>query len=452
MTGEIMSAVQENASRFVRYSLQTFLVQTGVTALMVATTVLSARFLGPEGKGVLSLLILIPILGVTFGRCGLGNAVIYYAPKTPLSALAVNGLALNCVLGVLVALLTLPIVFLLKQSVFRAIPSSWLVAMCALIFFYFIYDFIIYLLVAQYRILARNLLVLFFPLAYFVLLVILVGFKGGKVKGAIAAWSLTLLISSAAALVLLGLMVGRPAARLDFPLMKKLLTFGLKSHWGMTMEFLNYRADFFMVGLLANPASVGLYSAAVNTAEVSWKFPDAVKVIFMPAVARKSPVQAGEFIPKICRVLFFSVTVLCVPFALGRKPLILFFFGKAFLPAERAFLILLPGFVAFVVWKILAYGLMVQGHPQKYSWTAALAFLTMIALDVALIPRIGIEGAALASTVAYLLATGAVAVLYRRANPCSWRDLLIPRREDFIVVLDYLKGLKLSSKRARPER
>ena len=48
----------------------------------------------------------------------------------------------------------------------------------------------------------------------------------------------------------------------------------------------------------------------------------------------------------------------------------------------------------------------------------------------------GIVGAALASTVAYVLATGAVVVLYRRSNPCSWRDLLIPRRGDFIVVLD----------------
>lgn len=447
-----MSATQGDTSRFVRYSLYTFFVQIGVTAMMVATTVLSARFLGPEGKGILSLLILIPILGVTFGRCGLGNAVIYYAPNTPRSALAINGLVLNCVLGILVALLTLPIAFLLKPSVFRAIPSAWLVGMCALIFLYFVYDFITYLLVAQYRIPTRNFLVLFFPSAYLVLFVFLVGLGGGKVMGAIWAWALALLISSAAALVLLGLKVGRPGAGLDLALMKRLLSFGLKSQWGMTMEFLNYRADFFLVSLFANPASVGMYSAAVNIAEVGWKFPDAVKVILMPSVARKSPAQAGEFIPKICRVLFFSVTVLCVPFALGRKPLILFFFGKAFLPSERAFLILLPGFAAFVVWKILAYGLMVQGHPKKYSWTAALAFLTMVALDVVLIPRMGIEGAALASTAAYLLATGAVAVLYRRANPCSWRDLLIPRREDFIIVLDYLKGLKLSSKRAWLER
>jgi len=444
-----MSAVEGDTSRFVRYSLHTLFVQTGVTALMVATTVLSARFLGPEGKGILSLLILIPILGVTFGRCGLGNAVIYYAPKTPCSALAINGLVLNCVLGVLVALLTVPIVFLLKQSVFRTIPSLWLVGMCALIFFYFIYDFITYLLVAIYRIPTRNFLVLFFPLAYLVLLVILVCLKGGKVKGAVEAWFLTVLISSAAALVLLALKVGRPAAGLDFPLMKKLLSFGLKSHWGMTMEFLNYRADFFLVGLFANPASVGMYSAAVNMAEVGWKFPDAVKVIFMPSVARKSPAQAREFIPKICRVLLFSATVLFVPLALWRKTLILLFFGRPFLPSERALLILLPGFVAFVVWKILAYGLMVQGHPQKYSWTAALAFLTMIGLDVLLIPRMGIEGAALASTVAYALATVAVVVLYRRANPCSWRELLIPRKSDWVVLRNYARDLRLSWKRSR---
>jgi O-antigen/teichoic acid export membrane protein len=447
-----MNASPGSPSHFVRYSLYTFIVQTGVTAMMVATAVLSARFLGPEGKGILTLLILIPVLGVTFGRCGLGNAVIYYAPHVPRPDLVLNGLVLNSALGALVALLTLPVVLVLKSSLFRAIPSSWLVGMCALVFFYFVYDFVNYLLIAQYRIPARNFLILFFPTTYLVLFVVLVGFRGGKVKGAVWAWSLALLISSAAALVLLGAKAGRGGAGLDPALMKRLLSFGLKSHWGMTMEFMNYRADFYLVGFLANPASVGLYSAAVNMAEVGWKFPDAVKVILMPSVAGKPPAQTGVFIPKICRVLFFSVTVLCAALALGRRPLILFFFGEAFLPAARAFLILLPGFAAFVVWKILAYGLIVQGHPHQYSWTAALAFLTMIALDAALIPRMGIVGAALASTAAYVAATGAVAVLYRRTNPCSWRDLFIPRRGDWVVLLDYLKSLKLSSKHARPGR
>ena len=437
-----------NESRFVQYSLRTFLVQVVVTTLTVATTILSARFLGPGGKGVLSLLVLIPILGVTFGRLGLGNAVIYYAPKTSRPQLVLNGLLLSCGLGAAVSILVLPVVFGLKNSVFRTIPASWLIIMCGAVFFFFIYDFVVSILVALYRIGSRNFLVLSFSLGNLLLFVILVIGLGGKTKGALGAWCLALLVSAGLGLVLLVGTIVRAKPKIDKALMKDLLRFGLKSHFGTTMEFLNYRADFFLVNLFANPASVGLYSAAVNMAEIGWKLPEAVTVVFMPNVVRMSSARAGEFVPRICRVLLVSVTAFSLLVAVFRKPLILLFFGRPFLPSERALLILLPGFMAFVVWKILSYSLMAQGHPLKYSWTAALAFLTMVVLDLGLIPRMGIEGAALASTVTYVLATMAAVVIYRRLTPCSLRELLIPRKSDWVVLADYARDLRLSWKRS----
>lgn len=124
-------------TNFIQYSFRTFLVQISVTALGVISTVLSARFLGPEGKGILSLLILLPVLAVTFGRLGIGNSIIYHAPRISHPHLIFNGFLLISVIGALVSLLSLSFVLLLRNSLFKNIPASWLILMCGMIIFFF---------------------------------------------------------------------------------------------------------------------------------------------------------------------------------------------------------------------------------------------------------------------------------------------------------------------------
>lgn len=51
------------------------------------------------------------------------------------------------------------------------------------------------------------------------------------------------------------------------------------------------------------------------------------------------------------------------------------------------------------IWKVLANDIIAQGHPIAYSFTTALAFCTMIVMDLLLIPRFGINGAAIGSSI-----------------------------------------------------
>jgi O-antigen/teichoic acid export membrane protein len=44
------------------------------TILILLTTILVGRFLGPEGKGVFMLITILPTLAVTFGNIGLNNS------------------------------------------------------------------------------------------------------------------------------------------------------------------------------------------------------------------------------------------------------------------------------------------------------------------------------------------------------------------------------------------
>lgn len=419
---------------FVHHSLRTYLVQMGVTGLGVVLAVLTMRFLGPEGKGMLSLLVLIPVLTVVFGRSGIGPSLVYHSSRVPKGRLITKGLRLTLIIGSVATLAGAAIVFWQRNAFFRGIPPALLAVMCALAFVYFFYDLVPHLFLTLGLIDLRNLVILVSPAANIAFFLLFVVVLKKRLPGAVAAWALAVIIPVAAGLAWFSRRRVPEDRSPDPRLGGRILSYGLKSHPGTIMELLNYRADFLIISLFSGPAAVGLYACAVNMAEVVWKLPEAVTVVLLPKASSLPPKAARELTAKVSRVALGAVAVLFLVLAAFRRPLIVALFGRAFLPSATPFLILVPGFIAFSLWRVLAYGLLAQGFPQTYSLSAGLSFLIMLAGDLILIPRIGIVGAAWASTAAYILATLGMVIVYMRKTGATLAGLALPRRADWSTL------------------
>ncbi len=406
----------------------------GVTGLGVILAVLTMRFLGPEGKGMLSLLILIPVLTVVFGRSGIGPSLVYHSSRVPKGRLITKGLRLTLAIGSVATLAGAAVVFWQRNAFFRGIPPVLLAVMCALSLVYFFYDLVPHLFLTLGLIDLRNLVILAAPaihIAFFFLFVIVLG---KRLPGAVAAWALAVMIPVAAGLAWISRRRVAADQAPDPRLGGRILSYGLKSHPGTIMELLNYRADFLIISLFSGPVAVGLYACAVNMAEVVWKLPEAVTVVLLPKASGLPPNEARELTAKVARVALAAVVVLFLILAAFRRPLIVALFGPAFLPSATPFLILVPGFIAFSLWRVLAYGLLAQGFPQTYSLSAGLSFLIMLAGDFFLIPKFGIVGAAWASTAAYILATLVIVIIYMKRTGATLAGLALPRRSDLSTL------------------
>jgi peptidoglycan biosynthesis protein MviN/MurJ (putative lipid II flippase) len=92
---------------------------------------------------------------------------------------------------------------------------------------------------------------------------------------------------------------------------------------------------------------------------------------------------------------------------------------------------ILPGTVAFAVGKVMAADLAAREKVGYNSMSAILALALTVVLDILLIPRMGIDGAALASSVAYLVNTVLLAVKLRKTLGVTWRALVVPGATDF---------------------
>ena len=71
---------------------------------------------------------------------------------------------------------------------------------------------------------------------------------------------------------------GRP----ERALAKRMLSFGLKAHLGRAMLFGNYRADQWILGVIAGSTQLGLYSVAVAWSEVLFFLPTTLVAVTAP--------------------------------------------------------------------------------------------------------------------------------------------------------------------------
>jgi len=100
---------------------------------------------------------------------------------------------------------------------------------------------------------------------------------------------------------------------------------------------------------------------------------------------------------------------------------------------------LLPGVFLFSVAKIIGNDFSGRGLVVINGIVSASALIINIILNLLLIPRIGIKGAAIASTISYSLATIILLFLFRHYTNVPISRLLLPQKSDATNILKSLK-------------
>ncbi len=229
---------------------------------------------------------------------------------------------------------------------------------------------------------------------------------------------------------------GRPGGdrREESPL-REGLAFGWKAQVGALSWFLHYRSDMILVSALSGPAALGYYAVAVGLVEKLYLLPSAIGTVLFPRLAREGEAGRRVLTPLASRITLLLTLSATVPLAALSWPLIRVLFGRAFLPALKPLLILLPGVAALSVGRVLSADLNARGKPGVVAGVNLLLALVNIGLNLWWIPILGVSGAALATTTSYTLAVLILAWVFVRLAGARYRDVLIPSREDAARVL-----------------
>jgi len=404
-------------SPFTRNVTSTFTVQILSLLLSTLNAAVIARLLGPSGKGILALTVLAPNVLALFLSAGISVANVYYTGQRrfDVATLSANSVAFALVatgLGAVVGVVLYASGLLSK--LLPGVPPGLLALSMLGLPFSLLNSYFTGILQGMQLIRQINLVSLLQRASMVAFSLIMVaGLQWGLTGAVLAA-----LVASVIALALLSSMLVRRGAsfwpRWNSLVMKTTLKFGLRSYVGNVLQFFNYRLDVFLVNFFLGSASVGIYTVAVAMAEMLWYLPNAVGFVIFPKAANTSAEAMNRFTPRVFRITLMLTAAGAVVLALIGKPFIEIVYSPAFASAYGPMLALLPGVVLLGGGKVLTNEIAGRGYPQYNSIASGVSLVLTIGLDLLLIPTLGVLGAAIASSVAYV-AIFILALLFYRS-------------------------------------
>lgn len=437
-------------SSITKNSVITFSSQILTFALGFAASIILARVLGPEGKGIYALIVLIPALMLKLGSLGIEATNVYFtgSKRYGIKDIVSNSLLCGILLGSILILLFFGVFhFDIFQNYLASnqINSFYLWLVVLTVPFSLLSGFLISIFLGAEKITVYNKINIFNSTFQLILLTVFLVILKKGVFGAVISYVIGI-IAVALVVVLLITKFTKITLYFNRRLLKDSTKYGLKAYFGNLTQFLNYRLDMILVAAFLTPASVGFYSISVGIAEKLWMLPGAIATVLFPKISSLKDKEANNLTPRIARHTFLIIFVLALILALIARPVIKILFGSVFLPSVMPLMILLPGIIALGGCKILTADLAGRGKPQFGTYAAFVSLVVNIPLNLWLIPKWGISGAAFASSIAYITATLIVMAAFVKISNTSWVRILLFNKNDFQDYKNLLVKLREKEK------
>jgi len=413
-----------------RHILQTLGTQVLVLVLGIIGGVFVARILGPSGRGRYALLMMIPNLAFTFGNLGFGSAGTYYLNRGDLPRGQVVGSLYA--LGIFLALASAGAILVLHPqniSVWQDLPKPEILLAVLTTPFLFILNFSSRVLLGTGLIGQMNVIRLVQSASRVLVIVVLVGLLGYGVMGALFAFALSVGIGAA-----YGVTAGIKTVGRDFKVSPRFfvrgLSYGLPSFLILLANYLNHNFDVLMVKHYLDNTSVGLYTLVVAWVERLLYLPQSVGTVLFQRVASDEESGGRNLVMKSGRHSLAVVTIGALVLAACGHILIVGLYGSEFRDSIPALYCLLPAIVMLSLFQIYAVALAADGHPRVGAIGSVLSFVVNFYLNTVLIPRMGIVGAGLATTISYGMMSAIVVIAYKRRYDVPLREMLVLHRSE----------------------
>jgi stage V sporulation protein B len=207
----------------------------------------------------------------------------------------------------------------------------------------------------------------------------------------------------------------------------------------MASIFLLWRVDQFLVNDKTSTQQLGLYITAVTVAEMAQVLTGALTQVMLPKQAQGSLVDATAFSAVVVRVNLLFSCVVALGLAVVSPFAIRLVYGSEYTGAIVPLLALLPGIVGASVLGPCQTVLVRLNKPSR----VAVIYFSMLALNIGLnlllIPSLGITGASLSSTIAYVILSALMIRWISRATKHPVREF-VPGMADMRTLVGILPG------------
>lgn len=212
--------------------------------------------------------------------------------------------------------------------------------------------------------------------------------------------------------------------RADIALLRRMITYGLKFHVSILAGAIIIRADLLVVNHFRGAAEAGVYSVASQFALMLMLLPGVIATLLFPRITTEQDAR-GETTCRVTRYTAFIMFISCLA-AVPLSLLLPFVYGAAFYDATGLLWILLPGVYLIGLESVLVQHFNALGLPRAIPLYWVVTLVLNLVLVFALVPRLGAQGAAVASTISYAAIFGLVALHFHSSTGRSFAEVFVP--------------------------
>lgn len=418
----------------------TFITRVGIFLLQGISALLLARILGPEGRGLYALIVTVPHIAAMICNFGLVASTAYFVSKGTIHKQQI--LTIIYLFPLIVGFLAIILLYFFSKYYVQIFPEVSLPLLQYAIMLIPIIAFFnngLAFLQGEKRFSAFNAVNFFNPLVFLLFFIIFVIFFDFQLQGAIFSWQIGFILSA-----LLGAYLITQKNTFDFSVKRNdfitLIKYSSRISMSEILTFLNYRMDIFLVGFFLDAKSVGWYTIAVVIAETLWFLANSIANVLFPNFSERKESEAQNLLKKGFSVVFWFTLISVLILIFLDHYIIQIAFGTEFLTSLQALQFLYPGVLLLSLYKILSSYIASRNKPGIIMRIAFIGLIFNFILNVILIPKLGISGAAIASSTAYGLMFFCGLIWFKKNGIIPIHSLfVIKKREISKTISWYLK-------------
>lgn len=376
-----------------------------IIGLGLIGSILTARWLGPEGRGLYFTCITIAGILAQFGTFGLTTSNTFFASKNSTYAwpLLINSILIAFTMFLILALTVT--VLHVQLSDYFGLTSRLLWCIVVLAPSILLFNLSTCLLIANERYVAFN----FWSVMNSILVVM-----GMLVVVVISPEPLffVFVTTIASAICTFSVVVIQwqknssyiPDSKLFF----KGISMSSKAYFALIVAFIIPRIGVFFLGKSHGPEELGIYSIAVQLFDVIVLLPASFAMVLFPRLLKRENNQ-WETTKYILLITLIFIGIISLVFYNIGEFFVVKFFGGDFIDSYRVLLAMLPGALAYATMSILSQFIVSRGFPFSLVLVWIVGFSITCLSAFYFIPNYGAIGAAWAQSIGlFTLFIGAI--------------------------------------------
>ena len=220
----------------------------------------------------------------------------------------------------------------------------------------------------------------------------------------------------------------------------RLFDYGWKTQVSAFLQFLSYRLSFYFLEFFKGITSVGIFSVGIAFSEAIWTVSRSLSVVlYSDVVNNKDANEAIEKTKVALRVSFLITLLFILGMLVIPAEVYSWIFGKDFSRTKEIVLLLSPGILAIAVSNIIGYYFAGINKLRILNIKCLSGLIFTVVASFYVIPRWGIAGACVITSVSYCLSSGILFWRFYRITEFRVRDFILSKAEVNLLLNKALK-------------